>query len=247
MTLSQSNVSIWEILERLHVDQGWDVDIDGHRFTLTEMMIVIAVFAIVAAIAVPSFMSLLPGMRLNGAARQIMGDLMAARMDAVKQNNQMRVFFNSPGTNQYQILDDDDNDGILDDANPRDNCPKVTNANQVDTDGDGIGDACDDDDDNDGVPDDEDNCDMDYNPNQENTPGYTEDNTGDSCDDDLDNDGFANAEDYCPNVASTTNSDIDGDGIPGIGRGDGCDNCPEISNSDQADADQNGRGDECDG
>jgi len=59
-------------------------------------------------------MSWLPGMRLNGAARQIMGDLMAARMDSVKQNNEVRVFFNSPGTNQYQILDDDDNDGTAD-------------------------------------------------------------------------------------------------------------------------------------
>ena len=101
-------------------------------FTLIEMMIVIAVFAIVAAIAIPAFMSLLPGMRLNGAARQIMGDLMAARMDAVKQNNEVRVFFNSPGTNQYQILDDDDNDGISDTGeaittkNIRDNYHDVT-------------------------------------------------------------------------------------------------------------------------
>ena len=78
------------------------------------MMIVIAVFAIIAAIAIPSFMSMLPGMRLNGAARQIMVDLMAARMNAVKQNNEVKVFFNSPGTNQYQILDDDDNDGTAD-------------------------------------------------------------------------------------------------------------------------------------
>ena len=101
-------------------------------FTLIEMMIVIAVFAIVAAIAIPAFMSLLPGMRLNGAARQIMGDLMAARMDAVKQDNAVRVFFNSPGTNQYQILDDDDNDGISDTGeaittkNIRDNYHDVT-------------------------------------------------------------------------------------------------------------------------
>ena len=83
-------------------------------FTLIEMMVVIAVLAIVAAIAIPNFMSLLPGMRLNGAARQVMGDLMAARMNAVKQNNRFRVFFNNPGTNQYQILDDDDNDGSAD-------------------------------------------------------------------------------------------------------------------------------------
>jgi len=77
------------------------------------MMIVIAVFAIVASIAIPNFMSLLPGIRLNGAARQVMGDLMAARMKAVKENNEFRVFFDSPSDNQYQILDDDDNDGAI--------------------------------------------------------------------------------------------------------------------------------------
>ena len=103
-------------------------------FTLIEMMIVIAVFAIVAAIAIPNFMSWLPGMRLNGAARQVMGDLMAARMNAVKQNNEFKVFFNSPGANQYQILDDDDNDGTADTGeaittpakNIQDNYPDVT-------------------------------------------------------------------------------------------------------------------------
>ncbi len=80
-------------------------------FTLIEMMIVIAVLTIMASIAIPNFMSLLPGMRLNGAARQVMGDLMAARMNSVKQNNEFKVFFSSPSANQYQILDDDNNDG----------------------------------------------------------------------------------------------------------------------------------------
>jgi len=83
-------------------------------FTLVEVMIVVAVLGIMAAIAIPAFMSLLPGMRLNGAARQVMGDLMDARMKAVKQNNRFRVFFNSPGTNQYQILDDDNNNNSAD-------------------------------------------------------------------------------------------------------------------------------------
>ena len=77
-------------------------------------MIIIALTAIMAAVAIPGFMAMLPGIRLEGAARQVMTDLMAAKMDAVKQNNEFRVFFNSPGTNQYQILDDDDNDGAAD-------------------------------------------------------------------------------------------------------------------------------------
>jgi len=80
-------------------------------FTLVEMMVVVAVFAIMAAVAIPAFMSLLPGMRLNGAARQVAGDLMAARMKAVKLNQDTKVFFTS--SSQYSICDDADNDGTV--------------------------------------------------------------------------------------------------------------------------------------
>ncbi len=41
---------------------------------------------------------------------------------------------------------------------PDDNCPDVPNPDQTDTDGDGIGDACDPDDDDDGIPDVDDEC-----------------------------------------------------------------------------------------
>lgn len=83
-------------------------------FTLAELMTTIVVLVVMAMVAIPVYMSMVPGMRLNGAARQVMGDLMAARMNAVKQNNEFKVFFGSPGANQYQILDDDDNDGTAD-------------------------------------------------------------------------------------------------------------------------------------
>ena len=48
---------------------------------------------------------------LHPAARQVMGDLMAARMKAVKENNQFIVLFNSPNANEYTLLDDDNNSG----------------------------------------------------------------------------------------------------------------------------------------
>lgn len=83
-------------------------------FTLMEMMIVIAVIAIGAAIAIPAFTSMLPGMRLNGAARMVAGDLMAARMKAVKLNQRTKVFFDN--AHQYRICDDADNDGTVDDG-----------------------------------------------------------------------------------------------------------------------------------
>lgn len=80
--------------------------------TLTELLIAIAVLAILTGIAVPQFRTLMNGYRLNGAARQVMGDLMWARMQAVKQNNEFKIFFLND--HEYKILDDDDDDGTAD-------------------------------------------------------------------------------------------------------------------------------------
>jgi photosystem II stability/assembly factor-like uncharacterized protein len=100
--------------------------------------------------------------------------------------------------------EDDDNDGILD---VDDNCPKVANANQTDTDGDGLGDACDDDDDNDGVPDVNDNCPLIANANQADDDN---DGIGNICDDDADNDGVPDASDACPDTPEGTTVDVTG-------------------------------------
>ena len=62
-------------------------------FTLIEMMIVIAILGIFAGIAIPNYLSYMPKHRLNGAARQVMGDLMAARMQAVSQNTTVTVAY----------------------------------------------------------------------------------------------------------------------------------------------------------
>ena len=70
---------------------------------------------------------------------------------------------------------DNDSDGFYDLI---DNCPLISNPNQVDSNGDGSGDICSDIDD-DGIIDAEDNCPENYNPNQIDNDG---DGIGDSCD-----------------------------------------------------------------
>ena len=81
-------------------------------FTLIELMIVIAIIAILSAISVPTFSSYMATRRLNGAARQVQGDLMATRMQAVSSNKLVAVsFINS---NQYTIFFDNNNNGSID-------------------------------------------------------------------------------------------------------------------------------------
>lgn len=89
-----------EILKKMDKQKG---------FTLIELMVTIVITAIVTGIALSAYFSLKPKLRVSGAARQIQGDLMWARMQAVKQNNRFRIIFLN--NHQYQILDDDDNSG----------------------------------------------------------------------------------------------------------------------------------------
>ena len=65
------------------------------------------------------------------------------------------------------VVVDRDGDGVADDV---DNCPRVANGGQTDTDSDGAGDACDDDDDNDGVADADDAYPLDRNRSVDDTP-----------------------------------------------------------------------------
>ncbi len=146
---------------------------------------------------------------------------------------------------------DVDQDGV---GNLPDNCPRLSNPDQLDADGDGTGDACD-------------AC-----------PALADDQTdadgdgsGDACDpcphdpaNDADGDGLCADVDNCPDLASLDQTDSDADGagdlcdvcqgLPdptqadtdGDGAGDACDDCPLVDNVGQADEDADGVGDACD-
>lgn len=143
---------------------------------------------------------------------------------------------------------DTDGDNILDGD---DNCPLMSNEDQLDTDSDGMGDVCDDDADGDSVLNDLDNCPLIANEDQ---LDFDLDGIGDACDNDLDGDTVLNDVDNCPLISNLDQLDTDLDNI-----GDVCDdnidgdsflndvdNCPLIVNEDQLDTDFDNVGDVCD-
>jgi len=62
-------------------------------FTLMELMITLAILAILVAIAAPSFSGLLERRKLQGAGDVLFADLMFAKTEAIKRNKTIRVTF----------------------------------------------------------------------------------------------------------------------------------------------------------
>ena len=62
-------------------------------FTITELMVTIAVVAILASLAIPNFIAWLPNYRLRSGAEEIQSTLQFARITAIKRNATATVAF----------------------------------------------------------------------------------------------------------------------------------------------------------
>lgn len=62
-------------------------------FSFVELVVVIALIGILAAIAVPTILTMTPNIRLKSAARDLYSNLQRARMEALKNNTSIQVRF----------------------------------------------------------------------------------------------------------------------------------------------------------
>ena len=100
---------------RKHLSQG---------FTLIEVMVVVAIVAILAALAGPSFRDLIDGWRVRSATEEITSTVYYARSEAIKRGGRVSVRKNcGTGTNQewqcgWIVFTDANTNGILNAAAP---------------------------------------------------------------------------------------------------------------------------------
>src|SRR3546814_3559152 len=83
-----------------------------HGFTFIELMLTIAVAAILLAIATPSFTSIINSNRLTGAANEMVATLQAARMEAVRLNTTVNVQVDADTGSMVAFVDGGENDPI---------------------------------------------------------------------------------------------------------------------------------------
>jgi len=80
-------------------------------FSLFELLIVLAVVAVVSAIVTPNIISWRSNAKLTGAAGNLKGDLEMAKVNAIKENNFVAIKFEG---NAYEVFVDKSDDGTRD-------------------------------------------------------------------------------------------------------------------------------------
>jgi type IV fimbrial biogenesis protein FimT len=108
----------------------WRIIPGQHGFTVVDLIIGTAMIAILATVAVPNMQPLMRTYRLNGAAREVMSDLMAARMKAVSQHRRVKIFFTDAYV--YNVCDDGNGDNSVD------NCEGSAQTHDLQTDYPGV-------------------------------------------------------------------------------------------------------------
>jgi prepilin-type N-terminal cleavage/methylation domain-containing protein len=82
---------------------GQRVNFPNDGFTLVELILALFFFAIVTAIAIPSFRGYIDNTKLKGATRQIMSDIYDVQLRSKSENAQYRITLNADPANTYVL------------------------------------------------------------------------------------------------------------------------------------------------
>ena len=82
-------------------------------FSLMELMVVLVLFGIMSAVALPGFNKFMRAMDLNNQIQVLATNLRVVRQRAITENNNWVVYWSS-ADNGWGWWDDDDNDGVKD-------------------------------------------------------------------------------------------------------------------------------------
>ena len=84
-------------------------------FTLVELMVVVAIIAILAAVGSTTLWHFLPVMRLRSASRDIYSIMMRAKAEALQRRENVTVLFTPAGNSYSMLLDNGAGGGVAND------------------------------------------------------------------------------------------------------------------------------------
>lgn len=99
-----------------------------------ELVIVIAIICVMAAVAIPGLILQLPKIRVNGAVRNLASDMQWAKLKAVAKNNNLVMKFDIDGNcnrTKYWIYDDKESNGVTVTCSNGDFVPADTNKEEL--------------------------------------------------------------------------------------------------------------------
>ena len=76
-------------------------------FSLIELLIIIAIAAIIASIGIPAFSTWIPNYRLRNIAKELYADMYLARMKAIKENKKYKIIFATGSNESYSLINAD--------------------------------------------------------------------------------------------------------------------------------------------
>jgi len=86
-------------------------------FSLIEVMVVVVIVSILATIAIPQIMRMMPNYRLKGVAKNIFSNLQSAKLEAIQENSRVVMAFTTGaytadgGVGSYEVFIDNGDGG----------------------------------------------------------------------------------------------------------------------------------------